>query len=72
MTVFPNPVSELLSIQSSSVIESICLRDGLGRKVDFIEQSAFKIDVSELPAGLYFVDVMVNGVIETKKVQVRH
>ncbi|MGB1031548.1 MAG: T9SS type A sorting domain-containing protein [Flavobacteriales bacterium] len=72
VNVFPNPVSEVLSIQSSSVIESICLRDALGRKVDFIEQSAFKIDVSNLPAGLYFVDVTVNGAIETKKVQVRH
>lgn len=57
--IFPNPVDRLLTIQSANDIEHVCIYNILGIKVKemAINNKEAVMDVSELPSGLYVVEV---------------
>ncbi|MDR0833088.1 MAG: T9SS type A sorting domain-containing protein [Candidatus Symbiothrix sp.] len=71
LSVYPNPAKHDLFIRSDSPIEKIDLYNQLGQLVlkatDFVE----KIDVSHLEAGIYFVRIIVDGTVVTKKIVVK-
>jgi len=71
ISVFPNPVSKNLTIQSDYEITEIKLMNILGEFV--LSQSNHPIiDVSNLQSGTYFIDVQtVNGSV-TRKISVVH
>lgn len=56
ITIFPNPVSDILYIKSEQEIDKIELFDIVGRKIaDFRQESS--IDFAQRSSGLYFVKV---------------
>ncbi|MDP4200560.1 MAG: T9SS type A sorting domain-containing protein [Bacteroidota bacterium] len=51
----PNPASHLIELASNAPIDAIRISDALGRDVLRMAGSARTIDVSQFPAGLYYV-----------------
>lgn len=68
--IFPNPASNLLTIQNQNGldIDSVVLYDTLGRKVMENTESTEAIDVSNLTTGVYFIHIATNQGIVTKKI----
>ncbi|GAB5556751.1 MAG: hypothetical protein SchgKO_09640 [Schleiferiaceae bacterium] len=78
LLVFPNPADDVLSIQSSSEYVQMTeyqLIDGLGRVVasgTFESNQEATVAVSELPIGMYFLQVSFeNGLSTVEKVMVK-
>lgn len=69
-TVYPNPVSEKLFVESPEIIKNIHAVDCLGRVVD-LNFSSGTIDISALSKGLYFLNVTTedNKIIKKKFVK---
>jgi Leucine-rich repeat (LRR) protein len=69
-TIYPNPTSNLLTIQNTNEleIESVSLYDTLGRKVMESNESTESIDVSNLTAGIYFIHIATASGTVTKKI----
>jgi parallel beta-helix repeat protein len=67
--VFPNPSNQYVSIRYPDIFgneeKEIIIYNSLGIPVKIIdatdEASGISVDISELPAGMYFVALMVNG-----------
>ncbi len=71
--VYPNPAKEHLVIESHHQLTQIRLTDLTG-KVVAVHNSVgdkFKINVTNLPSGLYFLELSANGERIVKKVQVQ-
>ena len=58
--IFPNPVHDILTIQSEDSIESLILYSIRGKKLMEI-RFRNKIDVSHLSDGIYFLRIKVNN-----------
>ncbi len=64
-TLYPNPVNTVLNIQMSQISELASLRitDVLGQELSYLDidtrniSEEFKIDLSAIPHGMYFVIV---------------
>ncbi|TVQ81603.1 MAG: T9SS C-terminal target domain-containing protein [Flavobacteriales bacterium] len=70
LSVFPNPVSDYLNIQSPGVVTTLRLVDQSGRVVyhDHPNAVSCKISLEALPQGTYILQLMVDGVWHTQKV----
>jgi len=70
--LYPNPVKNgLLSILSkSNTIKNISIYDVIGKQVYQKKTTAIQINVSNLKSGLYFVKVVQDGKIATRKLVV--
>lgn len=66
VVVYPNPTSGIVNINSSTQCERIELADLSGRVI--ITTKSTKIDMSELPSGIYFVNIYSDNGMITKKV----
>jgi len=64
-TIYPNPVQNVLFIETQQPIETVKIYNLQGQLIT--EGSTSRIDVSQLSAGLYFVQVAVAGKREIKK-----
>ena len=76
-SIYPNPASEWLRVESAEDVQHLKLRliDGLGRTVGEWQGSAPQpeLDVSHLSPGLYFLSISVNGrQAGVKKVMIEH
>ncbi len=71
-TVFPNPTSEILWIESTTQqIETVSLYDAQGRQVSYATYHAAQgIDLSDFSAGMYFLKIENESGALTKKVLV--
>lgn len=65
--IYPNPVSDVITVSSVIPINSIAIYDMLGKKVMSISNTN-QINVSQLIAGVYFVKIKSNSGEITKKV----
>lgn len=59
--VFPNPVSDILYLPGYKNIGGIIIRNTEGKLIRKLKNSTKEIDVSELPAGLYILQLEVEG-----------
>ncbi|WP_420572221.1 T9SS type A sorting domain-containing protein [Kordia sp.] len=67
ITVYPNPVKNILHIETTSQLKSIVLFSMLGEKISSTNQN--NIDLSAISNGLYMLQVeLLNGNITTKKI----
>lgn len=68
LSVYPNPVSNILYIRKHALldVQRVQVRDMQGRIVAG-EQNQHSVDVSQLPKGLYFVQVVTNKGITSLK-----
>lgn len=72
--VYPNPADDILYVSSEEMIESIMIHNLIGELVsnDAISQTnQVEIDLSQFEAGVYTVNVVVNGVTGTQRVVVK-
>jgi hypothetical protein len=71
VSVFPNPFSSLLYLRfNSEIVESVILRDLIGRKVRQISNNKpeLQMDLSELQNGIYFLELKKGGTTFSKKI----
>ena len=68
--MYPNPVSNSLTIQALNVIENIAIFNVLGQEVmnKNSNDNSFIVDMSCLQAGIYVVKAKINGVVSTSRV----
>lgn len=74
VTVYPNPVSEVLTINIPGGNAELKLFDSCGRMVFSRSVTASQTDlqVSDMAGGLYFLNVSTQGSIQTHKVEIVH
>jgi hypothetical protein len=67
-TLFPNPASSFVQLSSTSdiVIQSIVLMNANGQKIKEVNPGAI-VDISGIPAGMYFVQVLSNNGLSTQR-----
>ena len=58
LSVYPNPVQNILNIQTQEIIKEIAVYDVLGKKLAVSQVSTNSIDVSNLAQGMYIFKVM--------------
>lgn len=70
VTVFPNPVSDMLNIQLADIDANTSLRllDNQGRLVRQYDNAPHTLDVSQLPRGIYWLELASNGKTALRKV----
>jgi hypothetical protein len=74
ISVYPNPSSNYFSwnIPADATIQQIALLDATGRLIKYIAPNERSIQVSDLSAGLYYMQfVSTNGVV-VSKVEIQH
>jgi len=59
LSIYPNPVNAELIIHSNEVIQNVNIVNLLGKTVRNISSSKHMIDVSDLPSGIYFVNIKI-------------
>ena len=69
-SVYPNPVKDVLNIESAAAVSSVVVYDVLGKAVLMAQPDAIspKIDMSGLSSGAYLVQVTIDGASKTVKV----
>jgi len=68
-TVYPNPASEIVNIQSNTIINSIQIINIMGQEVfsSYVNGEKLEINTSNFNAGLYFVKIhTVSGIQNAK------
>lgn len=71
LSIFPNPVNDLLNIHQINIEpKQIYLFDSLGKKVysNLINKRLNEVDVSQLSSGIYYLKVVFNNQVITKKI----
>lgn len=69
LTMYPNPVSDILTYRTPYTVENIKIHNLLGKLIEDIAplQNATDIDVSNLADGIYFIDFISENKKITKK-----
>ncbi|GAB0157556.1 hypothetical protein CHRYSEOSP005_28340 [Chryseobacterium sp. Alg-005] len=57
LSVYPNPATDFIKIQSKTLITKVELFDATGRKVNNIKIDNDQIDVSNLSPGIYIINI---------------
>ena len=70
VSVYPNPVENILHINATEKVDSISIFNVLGQKISnvMIGENKKHIDVSSLAAGVYMVNIISNATQETFKI----
>jgi len=70
VNLFPNPVKDLLSLKTSNELNKIEVTDLLGnvvKSLDKIYPGISSLNVSELPAGVFFINFIEEGNLRTMR-----
>ncbi|MFH1050012.1 MAG: T9SS type A sorting domain-containing protein [bacterium] len=67
MYISPNPATDYIEINTDKIIDEIEVIDVFGRRVLKTSKQQNRIDVSSLPLGVYFVNVMIGDKVERMK-----
>lgn len=71
LRVFPNPVSDTLFLEGKGDLQAVSLEDAAGKTV-YKGQHPSQIEVSNLPAGVYFLKGRYEGVPFSKVILIQH
>lgn len=68
-TYYPNPTRDIVTINSTEIIEDITVYTILGQKIDFIEvrNQETQLDLSNQPSGSYFASIKSKNSTQTIK-----
>ena len=66
LAIYPNPVAEMLNIQTEDEVLNATVYDILGRSI-YTKANAKQIDVSSFIKGIYIIDVVTNKAHYTQK-----
>ncbi len=69
-SIYPNPTSEVLNIEGSTIIEQVVVYDLLGREIMEISPMATntQLNLTDLNVGVYFLTITSEGKRTTKKI----
>ncbi|PCI98147.1 MAG: hypothetical protein COB15_06530 [Flavobacteriales bacterium] len=67
VNLFPNPVSNILNIDSDITFESILILNSTGKIIDSFNYSIKSIPTSEMPSGVYFIKFISKQKTVTQK-----
>jgi len=68
ISIFPNPVKDMLTINSKQPIDHVIIYSLLGQKVvSYKDLANNKIDISNFSKGLYILTAEINGAIQSIK-----
>lgn len=69
--VYPNPTSGLVVVRSPNTVSNVEIFDALGKQVDkqLIGINQNRIDLTNVPNGIYFLDYSDQGVKYTQRIQ---
>jgi len=73
VTIYPNPVTDIVNVKSDYTITSIEVLSYIGQTAyikNGIDQKTMKVNVSALPAGVYFVKVTTVEGVRTEKITI--
>lgn len=68
--VYPIPTQSILNVYCSSPIQGLTLNNALGQKVMQGQQNT--LDVSQLPNGVYCLEVLSESQVQSKKIVIQH
>lgn len=68
ITIYPNPVIDLININTSLTILEVEIYDVLGKRLNYIKVSNRKIDVSGVNSGVYILKIKTEIGIILKKI----
>lgn len=70
VSYYPNPVKDVLNLNTKEAINSVAVYNVTGQKVAnvSISENNTQVDFSNLASGVYFVEVKSNGSVENLKV----
>lgn len=73
VSVYPNPATEVLNIQSDEQIESVNIMSMSGQIIETMSVNAFNtmIDISNVKSGIYIVNVKLNDYSQNYRIIVR-
>lgn len=70
--IFPNPANDYIIIESMNAISSIFINDNLGRVLEIVPNNFGLVDVSNLSAGIYYINIKyLAGEMVTEKVLIK-
>ena len=74
--IYPNPSNGLVNIDFSEMVNQseIEIQDITGKTIQnysFSNANSVVINLSNHPAGIYFANILINGNLEIKKIQIR-
>ncbi len=76
ISVYPNPAADAFSIEADQISDAVVsMTDCMGKTVTVpseVSGNSMSFNTSELPNGIYFVSVALNGNVEQQKLTVRH
>ncbi len=75
VTIYPNVAEEFATLESLDEIEDISVYSINGRLIKyipFLNSSKIKLDVSDIPNGLYLIKYRLNDKYQSKKLMVKH
>ena len=65
--IYPNPVTSHLQFKTSETIENLTIQSMDGKMVKTIQNPMFKIDVNDLPSGIYLIQIKTKFESKTLK-----
>lgn len=67
---YPNPVQQVVTINSSERVEKIVIFNPLGQKVKTLrtEKNFIELDISDIEHGIYFMNITINSKIYVVKI----
>ena len=68
--VLPNPTTGIVKFQSTSPIEKLIIYNSMGIMVKMMEpkQSEFSLDLSDIPKGLFYIQLTIDSQVSIHKV----
>jgi photosystem II stability/assembly factor-like uncharacterized protein len=68
LKVYPNPTNNQITIESELDIKEISITDFTGKTLKTIISNFHRINVSELPSGIYFIKIITDARTMTQKI----
>ena len=70
ISLMPNPVNDVLQIKGNKQIQTVVILDNVGRtlKEYSVNNTDYKIDMSELKTGIYFIKIKTDNSVYLDKV----
>ncbi|MBO4645276.1 MAG: C10 family peptidase [Bacteroidales bacterium] len=70
VSIYPNPTSDIVEIQCIERMDNVILYDQNGRVVmeKLVNDTCERLDLSRLPAGIYYLNIMSDGNASLRKI----
>ena len=69
MTIYPNPAKDRVFVTSDVTVNEYRVYNVTGAEImnNVVNNTTFEVNVDNLPAGVYYIRIYSEGLIQTKK-----